>query len=525
VAPHFPQLEILGLLGQGGMGAVYRARQTKLDRLVALKILPPEAGRDPAFAARFGREARTLARLSHPNIVAVHDFGEAGGLYFFLMEFVDGMNLRQLLQAGRQGLSETLKVFLQICDALQYAHEEGVIHRDVKPENILLDRRGRVKMADFGLAKLLGATLAEGRLTVTRQVMGTLRYMAPEQLEGAAQIDHRADIYSLGVVLYEMLTGTSPLGRFAPPSEAGPVDPRFDAVVLRTLEKDPGRRYQQVRDLKAAIEAAVRGAGLATPADRTEVAVPVRPAPRAGCLSVLTNPALWAFVVCLVGLAACFEPFDAWADIRLGTGWYDPSLAAVQGFQCPAGLVPGVLFLVLCCVFLATGFPARAPRWQPGPLILAGACVAGFTGWSILWTGSEAPPAGKTTAISTMPAALGVTERKGPGIPPQEPPPVVKKGSARVRLLGNSVAVDYDLAFGSQGARGYFVADGKELEVRENRVHVSERRPLSALTTRVHAWPYVVGLLGLALLFLGCIQLRRAWAPYEGRPAARTGGG
>ena len=259
LAPHFPQLEILELIGQGGMGAVYKARQTKLDRLVAVKILPPEWGRDPAFAERFGREARALARLNHPHIVAVHDFGETAGLYYLVMEFVDGVNLRQALQAGPLPPAQALAVVPQICDALQYAHEEGIVHRDIKPENILLDRRGRVKIADFGLAKLLNRSRAEFTLTGSRQVMGTLDYMAPEQRQSPLEIDHRADIYSLGVVFYEMLTGELPLGRFAPPSQRAAVDVRLDEVVFRALETDPGRRYQSVGAVKTDVEAIAAG--------------------------------------------------------------------------------------------------------------------------------------------------------------------------------------------------------------------------------------------------------------------------
>jgi tRNA A-37 threonylcarbamoyl transferase component Bud32 len=260
LAPHFPHLEILELIGQGGMGAVYKARQVKLDRIVALKILPPEWGKDPAFAERFTREARMLAKLSHPHIVGVHDFGEADGLYYLLMEFVDGLNLRQILQGGRLGPQQALALVPQICDALQYAHEEEVVHRDIKPENILLDRRGRVKIADFGLAKLLGRPRAEFTLTGSHQVMGTLDYMAPEQRQSPLEIDHRADIYSLGVVFYEMLTGELPLGRFAPPSEKAPVDARLDEVVFRALERDPGRRYQRASEVKTDLEAICGGA-------------------------------------------------------------------------------------------------------------------------------------------------------------------------------------------------------------------------------------------------------------------------
>ena len=156
VAELFPQFEILELLGHGGMGAVYKARQPALDRLVALKILPPQASDDSGFADRFTREARALARLSHPNIVAVHDFGQAGGLHYFVMEYVEGVNLRQLEQAGKLSPREALKIIPQICDALQFAHDEGIVHRDIKPENMMLDKKGRVKIADFGLAKILG---------------------------------------------------------------------------------------------------------------------------------------------------------------------------------------------------------------------------------------------------------------------------------------------------------------------------------------------------------------------------------
>jgi predicted Ser/Thr protein kinase len=254
LAPRFPQLEIIELIGRGGMGAVYKARQPGLDRLVALKILPPDPAAGAAFAERFTREARALARLSHPNIVAVYDFGQADGLFYFLMEYVDGANLRQAQQAGHLQPAQALKIVPQICEALQYAHDEGIVHRDIKPENVLLDRRGRVKIADFGLAKLLAPSAADRSLTGSQQVMGTYHYMAPEQMERPGEVDHRADIYALGVVFYEMLTGELPLGRFAPPSQVVEVDVRLDDVVLRTLEKKPERRYQQASQLKTEVD-------------------------------------------------------------------------------------------------------------------------------------------------------------------------------------------------------------------------------------------------------------------------------
>ena len=250
LAASFPQLEILELVGQGGMGIVYKARQRSLDRIVALKILPLDTAGDPAFEERFVRESRTLAQLTHPNIVTVFDSGKAGGFFYLVMEYVDGVNLRKAIATRDLTPADALEVVRQVCDALQHAHDAGVVHRDIKPENILLDSRGRVQIADFGLAKLLGRTPIEISLTATHQVLGTFRYMAPEQIERPMSVDHRADIYSLGVVLYELLTGELPLGRFGLPSERGTVDAGLDRVVLRALEHDPGRRYQHASELK-----------------------------------------------------------------------------------------------------------------------------------------------------------------------------------------------------------------------------------------------------------------------------------
>jgi serine/threonine protein kinase/tetratricopeptide (TPR) repeat protein len=280
----FPQLEILELIGKGGMGAVYKARQKELDRIVALKILPPGIGRDAAFAGRFAREAKALAKLNHPGIVTLYEFGQvqsspgvspasgsqpstlnAQPLYYFLMEFVDGVNLRQLLHAGRIAPREALAIVPQICDALQFAHDQGIVHRDIKPENILLDRRGRVKVADFGLAKIIEPESGRADLPVSPNigaaqqhgptgVMGTPNYMAPEQMEHPDEVDHRADIYALGVVFYEMLTGELPGKHIEPPSSKVQIDVRLDEVVLRALEKKPERRYQQVSVFKTQVE-------------------------------------------------------------------------------------------------------------------------------------------------------------------------------------------------------------------------------------------------------------------------------
>jgi predicted Ser/Thr protein kinase len=254
LARQFPQLEILELLGQGGMGVVYKARQRQLNRLVAVKILPPSVGEDPAFTERFAREAQALAQLNHPNIVQVHDFGRTDEFFYFVMEYVDGVNLRALIREGKLKPEEALRIVPQICEALQFAHDEGIVHRDIKPENILIDKKGRVKIADFGLAKLLGRAAEDLSLTGTGQLMGTLGYMAPEQLQQAHSVDHRADIYSLGVVFYEMLTGQLPIGRFELPSKKVHVDVRLDEIVLRSLESEPDRRYQHAVDVKTDVQ-------------------------------------------------------------------------------------------------------------------------------------------------------------------------------------------------------------------------------------------------------------------------------
>ncbi len=285
IAVFFPQLEILECLGQGGMGVVYKARQKELDRVVALKILPREIGCTAGFADRFTREARALAKLNHPGIVTLYEFGhvKSGGddmpLYFFLMEYVDGVNLRLLMHGERISAREALGIVPQICEALQFAHDHGIVHRDIKPENILIDRRGSVKVADFGLAKITecGDVLQESQgkgdgrerepnLTEAGKVMGTPRYMSPEQIEAPGEVDHRADIYALGVVFYQMLTGEMPGTPIEPPSRKVKIDVRLDEIVLRALEKEPARRYQMAGEFRTVVETmaeeeSLRGSG------------------------------------------------------------------------------------------------------------------------------------------------------------------------------------------------------------------------------------------------------------------------
>lgn len=253
-----PQYEFVGVLGRGGMGVVYQARQITLDRFVAIKVLPPGVEDDELkFRERFITEARSMARLSHPSIVHVHDFGATPeGLMYFVMEFVEGTNVEDVL-ADKGCIPPKLAVHLigQVCDALAYAHEHNLIHRDVKPSNILVDKEGRVKVADFGLAQ-------EGVGLDTGPAMGTPEYAAPELTRVGVQIDHRVDLYALGVMLYQMLTGDVPRGEFLPVAMVKPdVNRRFDKVILKAMAWDMHQRYNSAKDIKVDLEAALAPEG------------------------------------------------------------------------------------------------------------------------------------------------------------------------------------------------------------------------------------------------------------------------
>ncbi len=250
----FPQFEMLGMIGRGGMGAVYRARQVALDREVAIKLLPLEVSADQAFAGRFVREARAMAKLSHPNIIPVFGFGTTaeGHLYFF-MEYVEGANLSQLIRAPGLVPEQALAITAQVCGALAYAHGRGVIHRDIKSANVMVGSDGVVKVADFGLARVEGADPSEYGQTMTGTIMGTAEYMAPEQKRGM-DVDHRADIYSVGVVLYEMLCRELPQGAFEPPSQRAGCDVRIDQIVLKAMHRLPESRYQSATEMQGDLE-------------------------------------------------------------------------------------------------------------------------------------------------------------------------------------------------------------------------------------------------------------------------------
>ncbi|RKH46352.1 serine/threonine-protein kinase [Corallococcus llansteffanensis] len=256
--PRLPGLELLEVLGRGGMGEVWLARQQSLGRTVAVKVLPPRLAKDAEFVSRFDKEATALAALSHPNIVQIIDRGVEGEHYYFVMEYVEGQSLRHAL-SGADPLppQQVLKILLQVARAVEAAHDKNIIHRDLKPENILLDGRLHAKVADFGLAGIRQPDSVK-QLTATAVAMGTLNYMAPEQRRDAKNVDGRADLFSLGVMMYEALTGELPVGRFKLPSQrVRGMDPRVDPVVERLLETDREARYATATEVCEALEALV----------------------------------------------------------------------------------------------------------------------------------------------------------------------------------------------------------------------------------------------------------------------------
>ncbi|HKW14823.1 MAG TPA: serine/threonine-protein kinase, partial [Candidatus Krumholzibacteria bacterium] len=282
--------EIVEKLGQGGMGEVYRAHDSKLARDVALKVLPDDAARDPERHARFVREARSIAALKHPNIVTVYSVEEADGVTFLTMELVEGRSLSELIPGDGLRLDRFFDHAIPLSDAIGFAHERGITHRDLKPGNIMVDRDGRLKVLDFGLAKVLSLgsgletaeTVVRTHDTAAGRILGTPAYMSPEQAEGK-NIDHRSDIFSLGIVLYEMATGKRPFEGDTPistissilkdqpksVSDLKPANPReLGRIISHCLEKDPERRFQTAKDVRNELE------GLRREVDSGEIVTP-----------------------------------------------------------------------------------------------------------------------------------------------------------------------------------------------------------------------------------------------------------
>lgn len=300
---------ILATLGQGGMAKVYKAYQENLDREVAIKVLPPWFAADRSFVERFNLEARLVARLAHPNIVIVHDASEQQGHLYIVMQLISGGTLKHRfdtlhLEGKAMSLAEAVPIFSQIASALNYAHEQGIIHRDVKPVNVLMDLSGRPILSDFGIAKVL-ASSQEG-LTRPGAGVGTPEYMSPEQCQGAA-VDGRADIYAMGIMLFEAMTGATPFRGdsypalahghiYEPPPRPSTINPSIsplvERIILTAIMKKPEQRFQRAIDLADALHQALN----ATPAQGVHYQSPGRIGGYGGAPQV--TPPVEAMLLC-----------------------------------------------------------------------------------------------------------------------------------------------------------------------------------------------------------------------------------
>lgn len=386
-----PSYEVTQLLALGGMGAVYRGVQRDLERPVAIKVLPPDAVRDSESIDRFRTEAKAMARLTHPHIPAVYDFAVVEGFGVLVMELIEGPNVYALIRQKLLTPPRAFQVLAEVSDAVQFAHSRGVIHGDIKPGNIMLDTDGRVKLADFGLARLM---VHGDRNADSWTPMGTPEYAAPELYDKNAAPDHRADIYSLGVVLHEMLTGAPPVGEFDLPGAAMGLDPRVDEVIARCMELQPAARYQSAAEVRAVLLEIIEGRN-----------VPV-PEPAKSATRRISRPGRRVPPGAKRRVSQQMPPPAT--QQRLASG--PPTVARASG---PATVAPRRRRVVV----MEGGRPARSSglnaEMQRNLLILAAIAVVGFAAF-LIFTGGAPKPADEPKE----PAAVAETGPKPPA--PQE---------------------------------------------------------------------------------------------------------
>ena len=383
------QYQLVAPLGEGGMAVVYKAYQPSMERYVALKILPRQYAADPTFLQRFQQEARIIASLEHPGILPVYDYGQADGYTYIVMRFVQGHTLADLLQGEPLPPSQIAEIMGKIAAALDHAHTRGVVHRDVKPSNVLIDQNGNLLLTDFGVAKML---LASAKLTASGAFIGTPTYASPEQCLGIQDIDRRSDVYSLGAILYEMATGRPPFHAETPmaivikhihdplplPRSLNPALPEsVERVILKALAKQPEGRYQTAGEMAKALEAALAEPGTETgtivppmPVPPTPISAKRRPIPAwgwaLGCLAIisivaaLTGVAIWAWMT----LRSTPTTPTAMAAIRTTATTPSPSAAIAPTTEAvPLQVQPSATWTAP----LPTASPAPPPRGTPTP--------------------------------------------------------------------------------------------------------------------------------------------------------------
>jgi serine/threonine-protein kinase len=408
---NYGRYEILREVGRGSMGVVYEARDPRIDRVVALKVLRPDRVSTDTFVKRFLKEAKVIGRLSHPHIVTIHDVGEDQGNIYIAMEFLEGSSFSDVIRERRLSIKEIVDFGIQIAETLDYAHRKGVVHRDIKPSNIIVQQDGWTKVTDFGIAHLDDAS---GTLqTQTGEIMGTPAYMSPEQVMGKP-VDGRSDLFSLGVILYELCTGARPFGGegknlptvFNEIIQAAPAEPdpttgipsELSRVIMKSLRKDPEQRYQTGREMADAMKAALAGEVPAGEAAAPVVTPPVATAPAAQAKNksrIVPLLAVAAGVFLLGGVAvAWYQGWIALPSLPFLKGDTTTTVAKTEPPLSPPG-------------------PGKQPK-NPEPILTPESSSRG----------KEAPPAEKAEDVTPPPA-----ERKSE---PEKAEPAVATATLRV---------------------------------------------------------------------------------------------